>query len=204
MKNTLAIATLDQQQAEQRKKGSEEEFASIDAFLVHVEKKGYRIALFAVGQHADAIDVLQDAMMKLVSHYLERPSNEWKPLFYRILNNRIMDFHRQQKLRNMFFFWRNKDDEENEVPLHESLPDEQAQEPVKVLDKALQQQDVLAVMETLPLKQQQCFLLRSWEGLSVADTATAMGCGQGSVKTHYYRAVQKLKAVLEEQHDVTI
>lgn len=171
---------------------------------MHVEKKGYRIALLAVGQHADAIDILQDAMLKLVSHYSDKPSKDWKPLFYRILNNRITDFHRQQKLKNMLFFWRNNNDEDSDEPLHESVADEKGEEPVKQLDKEMQQEDILRELEKLPLKQQQCFLLRSWEGLSVAQTADAMGCSQGSVKTHYFRAVQKLKVVLEEQHDVTI
>ena len=183
---------------------SQTEFASIDAFLMHVEKKGYRIALLAVGQHADAIDILQDAMMKLVSNYQERPSKEWKPLFYRILNNRITDFHRQQKMKNLFFFWRSNDDEDESDALHESITDEKGEEPVKQLDKEMQQQDILQELEKLPVKQQQCFLLRSWEGLSVADTAQAMGCSQGTVKTHFFRAVQKLKAVLEEQHDIKI
>ena len=162
------------------------------------------MALLAVGQHADAIDILQDAMMKLVSNYAERPGNEWKPLFYRILNNRIMDWHRQQKVRNTLFFWRAKHDEDDEISLCEQVPDDKAEEPVKALNRVLQQQDMMQVLEALPVKQQQCFLLRSWEGLSVAETADIMGCSQGSVKTHFYRAVQKLKAVLEEQHDVTI
>lgn len=187
------------------KEGVSQEFTSIDAFLVHVEKKGYRIALLAVGQHADAIDILQDAMLKLVANYSQKPDKEWKPLFYRILSNRITDFHRQQKLKNMLFFWRNNSsDEDSDEPLHESIADDKGEEPVKQLDKEMQQDDILRELEKLPLKQQQCFLLRSWEGLSVADTAHAMGCSQGSVKTHYFRAVQKLKAVLEEQHDITI
>lgn len=182
----------------------QQDFASMDAFLLHVEKKGYRMALMAVGQHADAIDILQDAMLKLVSNYKERPATEWRPLFYRILNNRITDFHRQQKMKNILFFWRSKDECEDSEPLHESIADEKGDEPVKQLDKEMQQQDMLQQIEQLPLKQQQCFLLRSWEGLSVAETAEAMGCSQGSVKTHYFRAVQKLKIVLEEQHDTKI
>lgn len=182
----------------------QQDFASMDAFLLYVEKKGYRMALMAVGQHADAIDVLQDAMLKLVSNYKERPAKEWKPLFYRILNNRITDFHRQQKMKNLLFFWRSNEGAEESEPLHESIADDKGEEPVKQIDKEMQQQDVLQEIERLPLKQQQCFLLRSWEGLSVAETSEAMGCSQGSVKTHYFRAVQKLKAVLEEQHDIKI
>lgn len=190
---------LDNQQTSEQ-----QEFTSIDSFLVYIEKRAYRMALLAVGQHADAIDILQDAMMKLVTNYAERPENEWKPLFYRILNNRITDWHRHQQIRNRLFFWRSKsDDDDNEEP-YDQVPDEKAIEPDGTLQKVIQQQNMLGELEKLPLKQQQCFLLRSWEGLSVAETADIMGCSQGSVKTHFFRAVQKLKAVLEEQHDIVI
>ena len=196
---TLATVAQDYQQSR-----NQEEFASIDAFLQHVEKKGYRMALLAVGQHADAIDILQDAMLKLVKHYLERPSREWKPLFYRILSNRITDWQRQQQKRKLFFFWKSSSDEEDGEPLHETIADVEGPQPVRQLDLAMQQESVLQVLQQLPVKQQQCFLLRSWEGLSVAETADVMGCSQGSVKTHYFRAVQKLKTVLEEHHDVSV
>lgn len=180
------------------------EFTSLDAFLADIEKRAYRMALLAVGQHADAIDILQDAMMKLVSHYAQRPGNEWKPLFYRILNNRIMDWHRQQTVRNRLFFWRSSNQEEEGGDIHDTVADELAEEPARALNKVVQQQDMLQQLAQLPLKQQQCFLLRSWEGLSVAETADIMGCSQGSVKTHFFRAVQKLKSVLEKQHDIKL
>lgn len=182
----------------------QEVFDSLDAFLAHIEKRAYRMALLAVGQHADAIDILQDAMMKLVTNYGDRPGNEWRPLFYRILNNRITDWHRQQKSRSRLFFWRTTKNEDDSDELCEQVPDEKMDAPAQALNKVIQQQDMLQTIEKLPLKQQQCFLLRSWEGLSVAETADIMGCSQGSVKTHFFRAVQKLKAVLEEQHDIVI
>ncbi len=182
----------------------QEVFDSLDAFLAYIEKRAYRMALLAVGQHADAIDILQDAMMKLVTNYGDRPGNEWRPLFYRILNNRITDWHRQQKSRSRLFFWRTTKNEDDSDELCEQVPDEKMDAPAQALNKVIQQQDMLQTIEKLPLKQQQCFLLRSWEGLSVAETADIMGCSQGSVKTHFFRAVQKLKAVLEEQHDIVI
>lgn len=181
---------------------SDGEFASIDDFLISVEKKGYRIALLAVGQHADAIDILQDAMLKLVTNYSEKPANEWKPLFYRILHNRVTDWQRQQKLKNMFFFWRH--DSEDEADIFDNISDEKTLDPMQAIGKSALQKDVVAELEKLPLKQQQCFLLRTWEGMSVKETAVVMQCSEGSVKTHFFRAVQKLKSVLGESHDIKI
>ena len=181
---------------------SDAEFASIDDFLISVEKKGYRIALLAVGQHADAIDILQDAMLKLVTNYSEKPANEWKPLFYRILHNRVTDWQRQQKLKNMFFFWRH--DSEDEADIFDNISDEKTLDPMQAIGKSALQKDVVAELEKLPLKQQQCFLLRTWEGMSVKETAVVMQCSEGSVKTHFFRAVQKLKSVLGESHDIKI
>ncbi|MBE1298690.1 MAG: RNA polymerase sigma factor [Alteromonadaceae bacterium] len=178
------------------------EFASIDDFLISVEKKGYRIALLGVGQHADAIDILQDAMLKLVTNYSEKPANEWKPLFYRILHNRVTDWQRQQKLKNMFFFWRQ--DSEDEADIFDNISDEKTLDPIQAIGKSALQKDVVAELEKLPLKQQQCFLLRTWEGMSVKETAVVMQCSEGSVKTHFFRAVQKLKSVLGESHDIKI
>ncbi|MCV2883782.1 RNA polymerase sigma factor [Aestuariibacter sp. AA17] len=176
---------------------------SIEAFLQDVEKKAYRIALFSVREHAEALDLLQDAMVKLVTKYADKKPNEWKPLFYRILQNRITDWHRQQKVKSFIGFFTNSDGEDttedysHAAPHYDELPDQS-------METSQQQQAVMDVLKTLPAKQQQCFLLRSWEGMSVAETALAMGCSEGSVKTHFFRAVTKLRALLEEQHDVKI
>lgn len=172
---------------------------SMDAFLQQVERKGYRMAEMALGSHADALDVLQEAMTKLVIHYSDKPCEQWKPLFYKILQNAIRDWQRQQKLKNMLFFWRNQDaDDEMNWPDNTDSP---LSEPDEQWAKAEQQAQSLTVLKALPTQQQQCFLLRSWEGLSVKETAEIMGCSQGSVKTHYSRAVAKLKVVLEGQDD---
>lgn len=177
------------------------QYSTIETFLQSVEKRAYRMALLALSNHADAIDVLQDAMLKLVTHYEDRPANEWKPLFYRILQNRIRDFQRQYTLKNMLFFWRKEDQED----LLDDLPaPTDATEPAAVLDKQTMQETVLQMLQQLPEKQRQCFLLRSWEGVSVRDTAAIMGCSEGSVKTHYSRAIAKLRAHLGEEYDVQI
>lgn len=172
-------------------------------FLAQIEKKAYTMVKMSVGGHADAIDLLQDSMFKLAVKYADKPSQEWKPLFYRILQNRINDWHRQQKLKNMLFFWIPTDTDKNQddVLIDESKP---LGKPEESMDVAQQRVTVLNELSALSEKQRQCFLLRSWEGLSVAETSKVMGCSQGSVKTHYFRAVNKLREVLGEIHEVII
>ena len=174
---------------------------SMEAFLQSVEKKAYRMALLALSNHADAIDVLQDTMLKLVTNYEDRPANEWKPLFYKILQNRIRDFQRQYKMKNLLFFWKT---EEQEDVMEDWKDDEEVNRPEQGLSKERMQERVLKALQALPEKQQQCFLMRSWEGMSVIETAEAMGCSEGSVKTHYFRAVSKLREFLGEEYDVQI
>ena len=175
----------------------------MDLFLAQIEKKAYTMVKMSVGGHADAIDLLQDSMFKLAVKYADKPSQEWKPLFYRILHNRINDWHRQQKLKNMLFFWITTDVDKNQddVLVDESKP---LCKPEESMDVTQQRETVLNELSALSEKQRQCFLLRSWEGLSVAETSKIMGCSQGSVKTHYFRAVNKLRKVLGEVHEVII
>ena len=173
---------------------------TMEAFLVDIEKRAYRMAALATGSHADALDLLQDSMINLVTKYQSKPSTEWKPLFYKILQNRIRDWHRHQKVRNLVYFWKNDDSDE--------WPPSQGEEaalgtPEKQLQKTQQQSAALTHLAKLSNKQQQCFLLRSWEGRSVAETAEIMSCSQGSVKTHYFRAVNKLRTMMEDDHEIT-
>ena len=173
---------------------------TMETFLVDIEKRGYRMAILATRSHADALDLLQDSMVKLVTKYQTKPSNAWKPLFYKILQNRIRDWHRHQKVRNLVFFWKN--DDADDWLLSENH-DQVLDTPEQELQKVQQQSAALKQLENLSVKQQQCFLLRSWEGLSVAETAEIMGCSQGSVKTHYFRAVAKLKTMMEDEDEFT-
>ncbi|PCI61715.1 MAG: RNA polymerase sigma factor [Gammaproteobacteria bacterium] len=180
---------------------------TMEAFLADIEKKAYHMAKFATGSHADALDLLQDSMIKLVTKYQHRPSNEWKPLFYKILQNRIKDWYRHQKVKNLLFFWKannNDIDDNNDQQDHSSSTTNEDNLPENSLTKSQQQNDAIEALQQLSSKQQQCFLLRSWEGLSVAETANIMGCSQGSVKTHYFRATTKLKLLLETEHDIII
>ena len=168
----------------------------MEAFLKSVEKKAYRIALLGSGQPDDALDIVQESMIKLVSKYADKPEEELTALFYRILHNQIKDFQRRRTVRSRWFSWLN-DDEGEEDPLQKFAdPNEQGAEHQLKVDGAFVQLE--SALKDLPFRQQQAFLLRSWEELSVAETAQVMGCSAGSVKTHYSRALARLREKLGE------
>lgn len=173
----------------------------LNAFLASVERRAYRMALLAAREHADALDIVQDAMFSLVKHYAEKPATEWPLLFQRILQNRILEWHRHQTRSKRWFsrWFSNSVDEDEEDPLA-LVEDPQEGDPQVLLARAGDINIVLKCVEALPVRQQQAFLLRAWEGLDVADTAAAMQCSEGSVKTHYFRAIQTLRQTFVQAH----
>ena len=170
---------------------------SMEQFLLDIEKKAYRMAQLATGNPADALDIVQDSMIKLVEKYSDKPANEWKPLFYRILQSKITDYFRKKTRHNRLFFWRQSTEQENEtVDAIDMATDYIC--PERELSGQRNVEHVLDAIKQLPVRQQQCFLLRNWEGMSVKETADAMGCSEGSVKTHYSRAREALRMSLDE------
>ena len=169
----------------------------MDKFLQSVQGRAFRIAQFATGNAEDALDLVQDAMFKLVEKYSERPENEWTPLFYRILSSRINDLHRRNKVRNRHRTWLNTGEEDNEDPI-QTAPDVYGQKPESESEIDESMEKLQNALNQLPPRQQQAFLLRAWEGLDVKETAQAMSCAEGSVKTHYSRAVHSLREQLGE------
>ncbi len=156
------------------------------------------MARLASGSTDEALDLVQDTMLDFVRRYAGRPEGEWQVLFYRVLQSRITDWYRRTAVRNRFRHWFNRDDDDNgEDPL-QSVADTKSPDAVQVMMR----KDIAAALEKalgrLPLRQRQAFLLRAWEGLDVAQTARAMGCSEGSVKTHYSRAVHTLRGLMEE------
>lgn len=168
---------------------------AMDRFLADVERRAFRIADIAVRNADDALDIVQDSMMRFVRRYSAKPENEWAPLFFRVLRNRIIDHQRGQSVRGRVMAWFSRPDDDREDPVA-SAPDPSMRNPEQQagLDDAMSALEQ-AVGE-LPERQREAFLLRTMEGLDVADTATAMGCSDGSVKQHYYRAVRSLRAAL--------
>jgi RNA polymerase sigma-70 factor (ECF subfamily) len=164
-----------------------------------VEKRAFIAARIALRNEDDALDIVQEAMLQLARHYAARPEEEWKPLFYRILHNKIRDFRRRAAVRAKFLWlprWRKDDAEETLEP--EDLMVDEAPLPAQQLMTGEAMKVLEAALQALPARQQEAFMLRTFEGLDVSETATAMGCSEGSVKTHFSRAVHTLRARLGE------
>ncbi len=176
----------------------EEKLNALNDFLATVERRAYRTAYFAVRNQDDALDIVQDAMMTLAKSYAHKAESNWPPLFHRILQTKILDYYRRQKTKRQWFRVFSNTGEENDNTDIEHIGDSSNTTPE---DKLLQHRAIEALdkaVQNLPLRQQQAFLLRTWEGLNVAETAASMGCSQGSVKTHYSRAIHSLRPVLKE------
>ncbi len=172
--------------------------APLDRFLREVERRALRIAEFGCGNRDTALDIVQDAMFGFVRHYAGRPSAEWAPLFHRVLDSRLNDWHRRQRVRGrwMFSFMRAADDDGDD-PI-DAVADGSEPGPLGRLADGEAGVVLETALRELPRRQRQAFLLRMWEGLDVADTALAMRCSEGSVKTHLSRALNRLRQRLGE------
>lgn len=171
----------------------------LNRFLAEVERRALRIAEIGVRDRDEALDLVQDAMIKLARSYSDRSEEEWTPLFYRILQNGVRDWHRRRVVRDrVMVFFRRKPTEDNDYDVVAAAPDLSGREPDLELQNSEAMQGLEAAMHDLPARQREAFVLRTFEGLDVADTAAAMGCSAGSVKTHYSRAVHTLRDRLEE------
>ena len=171
---------------------------ALDQFLAGVEKRAFRMADLAVGNPDHAMDIVQDAMLSLVKNYSHKNESEWGPLFHRILQSKIRDWYRRSRTRNSVFGWLyagSSDDEDTADPIQQA-PDRDALAPDSSANNEQLMDATMNAIKKLPLRQQQAFLLRAWEGFDVKETAKAMGCSQGSVKTHYSRASKTLRRSL--------
>lgn len=170
---------------------------TLDQFLKSVERRALRMAELATCQRDEALDLVQEAMFGFVRHYATKPAAEWTPLFYRVLDSRLNDWHRRRQVRSRWLsaWTRNADDEADEIA---QAPDTHDPGPLLRLAGNEAAQALEGALTRLPRRQRQAFLLRVWEGLDVAATAQAMRCSQGSVKTHLSRALAALRGQLEE------
>ena len=171
-------------------------------FLASAERRAYKHAFFDLRDEDNALDVVQDAMLKLAEDYSDRPAQELPLLFTRILQNSIHDFFRRQKVRSTWItllsaFGGNQESDEDPLETLEAAEGTEAAE--SAADRAERAQ-IVAIIEQevakLPARQRQAFLLRYWEDMDVAETAAAMGCSEGSVKTHCSRATHALAQAL--------
>jgi len=172
----------------------------LEQFLMSVERRAFRIALIATKNTEDALDIVQEAMFGLARRYSSKPEKEWKVLFFKILQTKIRDWYRRNTVRSRFRLWLGKftkTEADEEKDPFSSIADPAAENPA---NRTIQKDSLKAItsaLYTLPLRQQQVFLLRAWEEMSVSETAKAVGCSEGSVKTHYSRAVHTLREILE-------
>ncbi len=171
----------------------------LNEFLAEVERRALRIAEIAVRDRDEALDLVQDSMIKLVRNYSDRGCDEWPPLFYRILQNSVRDWHRRRAVRNRVMVWFQKPrSDDSDLDLVAAAPDPNGRSPEEELQNSEAMHDMEGAVQELPTRQREAFMLRTFEGLDVAGTAVAMGCSQGSVKTHYSRAVHTLREKLGE------
>jgi RNA polymerase sigma-70 factor (ECF subfamily) len=174
--------------------------SELERFLIDVERRAFKQAQFAVRDQDAALDIVQDAMLRLAEKYGHRPVDELPMLFHRIVQNAIRDWFRRQKVRSLWTTLLSslvpgREDEEGD-PL-ESLPAPGAEHPAEAVERS----QVIEILEKeisrLPARQREAFLMRYWDELNVAETARAMRCSEGSVKTHCSRAAHALQAALK-------
>lgn len=172
-------------------------------FLKSVERRAFKRAAFAVRDEDAALDIVQDAMIRLAEKYPDRPASEFPMLFQRILSNATMDWFRRKKVRNAVVQNLSDlegDDEDGDFDLLETLQVVEDTLGTESAAEAVSRDQILRLIEHevagLPDRQREAFLLRYWEEFDVAETAAAMGCSEGSVKTHCSRAVHALAKAL--------
>lgn len=175
---------------------------ALSDFLASIERRAFKQAMFAVQNREAALDIVQEAMMKLAEKYASRPASEWPMLFQRILQNTIRDSFRRSRVRSLWT-----------TLISSFTSDDEDADPLEILaatsesivfaspQRQLEQSQLLDIIEKeiekLPTRQRQAFLMRYWEEMDIADTALAMGCSEGSVKTHCSRATHTLATALK-------
>ncbi|MDG2116040.1 MAG: RNA polymerase sigma factor [Porticoccaceae bacterium] len=176
-------------------------YQTMEQFLKYIERRAFHMARLNTGDTDVALDVVQDAMYKLVQKYSEKTAEEWKPLFYQILSRKLTDYYRRKSVRDKVLIWAkplSQDDQKTPIDLtvNASAPNSETPHEMHMRNQRIAKLD--QSVKQLPHRQRQAFMLRCWEGLSTIDTALAMGCSQGSVKTHYSRAMHSLREMLED------
>ena len=167
---------------------------ALDQFLRSVQNKAYAQASHAVGNRDEALDIVQDSMLKLAKSYSLRSPDEWPMLFQRILQNQIRDWYRRQKVRRILFWWEQYPEQDGVGPEHTAST---APSPEAALNNAESFERIGQAVRALPMRQQQVFLLRALWGHSIEETAEILGCGSATVKTHYARATRMLRQGIE-------
>jgi RNA polymerase sigma-70 factor (ECF subfamily) len=180
------------------------EYSTLEEFLKFIEKRAFHISRLSTSSVEDAHDIVQDTMFKLVEKYADKSPADWKPLFYSILRSKITDHYRRKAVRDKIFPWKKAPTDDSEDYFEQRITEgvsASSDDPDSLVIRAEKRQQLTLGIKQLTLRQQQAFMLRAWEGLSTRDTAAAMGCTEGSVKTHYSRAMERLRALLGDYYE---
>jgi RNA polymerase sigma factor (sigma-70 family) len=177
----------------------------LNDFLESVERRAFKQAAYAVRKDEAALDIVQDAMIKLAEKYGDKPLAELPMLFQRILQNTILDYFRREKVRNtwvsLFGGLGRRDEDGEEFDILASYEAEEgtsaAESSADLAERAQTLRLIEEEVQKLPARQREAFLMRYWQDMDVAETAEAMGCSEGSVKTHCSRATHTLQKALE-------
>jgi len=169
-------------------------------FLEGVERRAFKQAVYAVRNEESALDIVQDAMIKLAEKYGDKPAEEIPLLFQRILQNTILDFFRREKVRSTWVTLLSnivtRKDGNDDFDILENFESEEGSEASESSADKVEREQMLSLLDAeiqkLPARQREAFLMRYWEDMDVAETANAMGCSEGSVKTHCSRATHAL------------
>lgn len=171
--------------------------AQLDTFLREVERRALKVAQLATRNLDDALELTQEAMLGFVRSYAHKPQEQWRPLFFTVLDSRIQDFHRRTQVRTRWLGWLRRDPDQPDADPLADIADHTVLAPLELLAGEQAGAALNAALRALPDRQRQAFLLRIWEGFDVAQTAAVMRCSEGSVKTHLFRAMQAMRARLE-------
>ncbi|SDB85004.1 RNA polymerase sigma factor [Acinetobacter boissieri] len=169
----------------------------LSAFMHEVSGRALIMMESATKNTDIAMDLVQEAFISLYKAYSKKPTEEWYALFYTILNNKLYDWKRkEQRSAIPFSLFKKKNlDFEDDAP-EEQIADDYHIDPAEILSQHMTINEIKEAIDKLPIRQQQAFMLRAWEGFSTKTTAEIMQCSEGSVKTHYYRATQALQQML--------
>jgi len=169
-----------------------EERRELESFLRNVAPRAFRIARIGLREDQDALDAVQEAMIKLARRYGDRSEREWTPLFYAILRNCVHDLQRSHRSRNSLVTWLKRFVPTGDAEIAELAADA-SPDPQQQAESQQRLSRLERAIARLPARQREAFLLRNVEDLDVSETAIAMGCTEGSVKTHHSRAVRALR-----------
>jgi RNA polymerase sigma-70 factor (ECF subfamily) len=176
-------------------------YSSIEEFLKTIERRAFHMARMATGNADSAMDIVQDSMFKLVEKYAHKTPQEWKPLFYRILNSKTTDYYRRKAVRDKIFPWSKyvvNTDSDQATDIVDLTAGRLSETPDEMMMRSQRIDKLTGAVNALPRRQREAFMLRCWEGMSTIDTAMTMKCSEGSVKTHYSRAMHSLRDMLED------